>query len=238
LLEQGRERERTGAMEDAVRCYDLAIVTAAHAGEGSVLAEALRRRGVVHHLRHEPEPARELCLKSRDVALAHRLPVLAAEAINALAGFDFESGAIEAAREGFYEALALGGETPALRARIEQNLGVLANMQGAVAEALAHYRQSLKAYESVGDDRGRAIAYHNLGMMSADRELWDDADRYFERCLELAGGIGDVHLRGLGLLNHSEVHLARQQYELARRNAEEALGLFDRLGAKLDKADA
>ncbi len=238
LLDQGRERERTGAMEDAVRCYDLAASAAAEANEGGLLAEALRRRGVVHHLRHEPEPARELCRQSRDVALAHRLPILAAEAINALAGFDFESGAVEAAREGFYEALALGGESPLLRARIEQNLGVLANMQGAVAEALAHYRQSLQAYEAVGDDRGRAIAYHNLGMVSADRELWDDADRYFQRCLELAGDIGDVHLRGLGLLNHSEVHLARQQYELARRNAEEALSLFDRLGAKLDKADA
>jgi len=238
LLEQGRERERTGAMEDAVRCYELAVTVATQTGEGGVLAEALRRRGVVHHLRHEPELARELCRRSRAVALAHRLPIFAAEAINALAGFDFESGAVEAAREGFYEALALGGESPLLRARIEQNLGVLANMQGAVSEALAHYRESLQAYESVGDDRGRAIAYHNLGMVSADRELWDDADRYFQRSLELAGSVGDVHLRGLGLLNHSEVHLARQQYALAHRNAEEALGLFDQLGSKLDKADA
>ena len=75
-------------------------------------------------------------------------------------------------------------------------------------------------------------------MVSADRELWDDADGYFQRCLELAEQVGDVHLRGLGLLNHSEVHLARQRYEPARRNAEEALGVFDRLGARLDKADA
>jgi putative nucleotidyltransferase with HDIG domain len=237
-LEQGRDLERAGAIEDAVRCYEAAIESAERAGDGGVLAEALRRRGVVHHLRHEPGAAREMCQRSRAVAMAHRLPVAAAEAINALAGFDFESGAIEAAREGFYEAVSLGGASAALRARIEQNLGVIANMQGAVAEALAHYRQSLHAYESIGDDRGRAIAYHNLGMVSADRELWDDADGYFQRCLELAEQVGDVHLRGLGLLNHSEVHLARQRYELARRNAEEALGVFDRLGAKLDKADA
>ena len=65
--------------------------------------------------------------------------VLAAEAINALAGFDFESGAIDAARERFYEALALGGRSAELRGRIEQNLGILANIQGALAEALAHY---------------------------------------------------------------------------------------------------
>jgi putative nucleotidyltransferase with HDIG domain len=107
-----------------------------------------------------------------------------------------------------------------------------------LAEALAHYQQSLLAFESVDDRRGCAIAYHNLGMVSADRELWDDADLYFRRSLEIAEQIGDVHLRGLGLLNHAEVHLARQRYDQAKQNAEAALGIFDQLGAKLDKADA
>jgi tetratricopeptide (TPR) repeat protein len=39
-------------------------------------------------------------------------------------------------------------------------------------------------------------------------------------------------------LNQAEVHLARQEYEQARQNAETALGIFDQLGSKLDKADA
>jgi putative nucleotidyltransferase with HDIG domain len=93
------------------------------------------------------------------------------------------------------------------------------------------------AFEAVGDDRGRAIAYHNLGMVSADRALWEDADGYFVQSLELARAIGDIHLQGLCLLNHAEVHLARQRYELARENAEAALAIFDRLGSQLDKAD-
>ncbi len=56
--------------------------------------------------------------------------------------------------------------------------------------------------------RAAAIAYHNLGMLSADRELWDDADRYYTQSIAIAEAIGDVHLRGLCLLNHAEVHLA------------------------------
>jgi putative nucleotidyltransferase with HDIG domain len=238
LLDQARAHERAGAILEAIECYEGAIRAAEATDEHAVHAEALRRRGVVHHLRHEPGPARDLCKRSREIATRHGLTVLAAEAINALAGFDFESGAIEAAREGFYEALALGGTNAQLRGRIEQNLGILANMQGALAEAMAHYQQSLIACDAVGDDRGRAIAYHNLGMVSADRELWEDADRYYQQCLAVAQAIGDVHLQGLGLLNHSEVHLARQRYDLARQNAEAALAIFDRLGSKLDKADA
>lgn len=225
-------------MSEALQCYTSAIQAAERDGEREVLAEALRRLGVVCHHRDERARARELCERSYQTATGMGHSILAAEALNALAGFDFESGAIEAAREKFYRALELGGANAELRGRTEQNLGILANIQGALVEALTHYQRSLQAFESSGDDRGRAIAYHNLGMVSADRELWDDADRYFRRSFAIAEAIGDIHLQGLGLLNHSEVHLARQRYDQARQNAETALGIFDQLGAKLDKADA
>jgi putative nucleotidyltransferase with HDIG domain len=238
LLQQARSHERAGAMTEAVECYTAAIELAERNTERGVLAEALRRLGVVHHRRNEADLARKLCQRSYETATDIRDPVLAAEALNALAGFDFEAGSIEEAREKFYRALELGGASAELRGRTEQNLGILANIQGALAQALAHYQRSLGAFESIGDDRGCAIAYHNLGMVSADRELWDDADRYFRRSLEIVEAIGDVHLQGLGLLNHAEVHLARQRYEEARLNAEEALAIFDRLGSRLDKADA
>ena len=47
-----------------------------------------------------------------------------------------------------------------------------------------------------------------------------------------------MHLQGLCRLNHSEVHLARQSFELARESAEAALAIFDQLGSRLDKSDA
>jgi putative nucleotidyltransferase with HDIG domain len=225
-------------MAEAVQSYSAAIEAAEREGERRILAESLRRLGVVHRYRDEPSRARELCERSYRTASDLGDAVLAAEALNALAGFDFESGAIEAAREKFYRALELGGANAELRGRTEQNLGILANTQGALVEALAHYQRSLQAFESTGDERGCAIAYHNLGMVAADRELWDDADNYFRRSLEIAESTGDIHLQGLGLLNYSEVHLARQRYDQARQNAETALGIFDQLGSKLDKADA
>jgi putative nucleotidyltransferase with HDIG domain len=225
-------------MVEAVRCYEAAIQAAERGSELGVLAESLRRLGVVQRYRDEPDLARKLCERSYQTASKIGDAVLAAEALNALANFDFESGDMEAAREKFYRALELGGASAELRGRTEQNLGVLANTQGALAEALAHYQRSLGAFESIGDERGCAIAYHNLGMVSADRELWDDADRYFRRSLDMAQAIGDIHLQGLGLLNHAEVYLARQHYDQARQNAEIALGIFDQLGSRLDKADA
>jgi putative nucleotidyltransferase with HDIG domain len=225
-------------MAEALQGYTAATEAAERDGERAILAEALRRLGVVYHQRDERGRARELCERSFKTASDLGDVVLAAEALNALAGFDFESGAISAARERFYQALELGGSNAELRGRTQQNLGILANIQGALAEALAHYQRSVQAFESIGDDRGCAGAYQNLGIVCVHRKLWDDADRYFRRSLEIAEAIGDVHLRGLGLLNHAEVHLARQRYDQAKQNAEAALGIFDQLGAKLDKADA
>ena len=238
LLREARAHERGGCVAEAMQCYMAAIDAAEHGADREILAESLRRLGIVHHQRNEQALAREMCDRSQEIAIESGDAVLAAEALNALAGFDFESGSIEPAREKFHRALELGDGNAGLRGRIEQNLGILANIQGGLTEATAHYRQSLFAFETAGDERGCALAYHNLGMVSADRELWDDADRYFRLSLEIAELIGDIHLQGLGLLNHSEVHIARQRYDQARQNAETALGIFDQLGSKLDKADA
>jgi tetratricopeptide (TPR) repeat protein len=238
LLREGRAHELGGCVTEALQCYTAAIAAAEQSRERVVLAESLRRSGVVHHLRSQPALARKQCERSYEIANDLGDTVLAAEALNALAGFALERGAMAEAKEKFERALQLGGSSPHIRGRTEQNLGVLANVQGSPDDAIAHYRQSLFSFESIGDDRGCAIAYHNLGMVSADCERWDDADRYFRLSLGISRAIGDIHLEGLGLLNHAEVYLARQQYDLARQNAESALGIFDQLGGQIDKADA
>ncbi len=238
LLEVAKGHERDGRVEEALRCYREAGEAAHAGGERRTESEACRRMAVMHHHRNEAAAARELVARSFAIAQAIHDEVLAGEALNVLAGFDFESGSMHEARARYLEALPLSAASPALRGRIEQNLGILANIQGDHGSALAHYQRSLEAFESSGDEKGRAIAYHNLGMVSADRELWEDADRFFGHSLELARATGDVHLTGLCLLNHSEVHVARQRYDTARTNAETALGIFDQLGARLDKADA
>ncbi len=237
-LHNARTLERSGHLSEAIHAYQASIEEATTDGMGVVLAEALRRLGVVHHHRNDSARARQLCLQSYQIASGLREDVLAAEALNVLAGIEFESGAIENARDTYHRALELGGAGPELRGRIEQNLGILANVQGDWTMAREKYLRSLDAFRLAGEEKGCAIAYHNLGMISADRKLWDDADSYFNQSLELAERLGDVHLQGLCRLNHSEVHVARQHFDRAREDAEEALRIFDLLGTLLDKADA
>jgi putative nucleotidyltransferase with HDIG domain len=238
LIRDARTRERDGCMAEAMEGYRAAIAIAESDGPARALAEALRRLAVLHHQRNETLAARELCARSHDVAAALGDDVLTAEALNVLAGIALETGELEQARDTFGQALVRGGANPELRGRIERNLGIIANIQGDHDGALALYQRSLDACRAANDEQGRAIAYHNLGMVNADLQRWDQADGYFEQSLVVAESLGDVRLKGLCLLNHAEVHVARQQYERGRANAEAALAIFDQLGARSYKADA
>jgi putative nucleotidyltransferase with HDIG domain len=238
VLQQARERERAGCLPEAIERYGAAIAAAERYGDHAVLAEALRRLAVVRHQRGDADQARELCLRSYGVALHVNDDVLAAEALNTRGVMDLTTGSLEDARETFLQALDLGGASQALRARAEQNLGIVANIQGQLNEAVARYERSLDAYRSCRDEHGCAIAYHNLGMVSADRGRLDAADCYFKESRAFAERVGDVHLWALCLVNHAEVHVARQRFEDARQNAESALAVFDQLGVRAAKADA
>jgi len=238
LLRDARAGERAARIPEAIASYEAAIAGAERGGQHLVLAEALRRLAVVRHRRGDSADARELCRRSHAVSRHAGDTVLAGEALNTLGGIDLETDAIADARQHFLRALELGGQSRELRARVEQNLGILANIQGDFDEALARYRRSLDAYRASNDEHGCAIAYHNLGMASADLHQLDDAERYFRQSYEIAERAGDLHLQGLCLVNHADVHLERERYDEAQRNAEAALVTFDRLGALSDKADA
>jgi putative nucleotidyltransferase with HDIG domain len=238
FLSEAREYERAGRVIEAIRCYEAAIDTADATIDGQVLAEALRRLGVVRRRRHEYDQAVALCRRSYEVAMAHTDGVLAAEALNGIALVHIERGQWPEARDQLRRALELGAASSELVGRIEQNLGVMANIHGDHAAATNHYRRSLEAFRQGLDERGCAIAYHNLGMLSADQRLWDDAEQYYRASLEVANATGDVHLRGHVLLNRTEVHLARSRFEHARHDAEEALRIFDSLGMAGGKSSA
>jgi putative nucleotidyltransferase with HDIG domain len=237
VLQEARAREWTGGIREAVMCYEAAIAAAERTGDRPVLAEALRRLAVVRHRRIEPALARNLCARSLAVARELGHDGLAAEALNTLGGLALASGSLQEAREHFLAAVRIGGGSRELGARVEQNLGILANIRGDLDAALAHYQRSLDDYRASNDEHGCALAFHNLGIVSADRGELDCADTYFQQSYAIAKRRSDAHLQGMCLVNHAEVHLARGRYEDARHNAEAALAIFDRLDARSNKAE-
>jgi tetratricopeptide (TPR) repeat protein len=238
LLDEGRQHDLAGRSSGAMECYAAVIDLTAGGGDQRARAEALRRLSVLHHLRAEPEVASDLCTRSHHIAVQSGAQDLAADASNALAGFALERGDLAGASELYRSALGQANQNPALVGKIEQNLGIVANIRGNWEEALDHYHRSLEAYRSISDQRGCAIAHHNLGMIHAKRKQWQDADRHYRSCHGLAEAAGDRHLGGLAAMNRAEVRLAIDDYEGARAGAQQALRIFNEIEARRDKAGA
>ena len=238
FLRQGTEHERAGRFPDALEAYTAVANEADERADGRVLATALRRAAGIRRRRQEPADALTLYQRSHDVATAIGEHLLAAEALNGIAVVYVNRGDWERAREYLRHALESGSESEELRGRIEQNFGVMANIEGDISAAIAHYQRSLESFRSARNENGCAIAYHNLGMVSADRRLWEEAERYFNASLEIAESTNDVNVRAHVLLNRTEVDIARGRYEDARRHAEQALQIFDEMGAVDQKAAA
>lgn len=238
LLREARDHERAGALPEAITAFEACIAAAEASKDDVVLAEALRRLAIVRHHRDDRPAARVLCQRSLEVATAAGQEGLAAEALNTMGGLELTGGSLVEARRLFLLAVERGGESRELRSRVEQNLGIVANIQGELYEALMHYERSLAACRAINDEHGCAIAYHNLGMVSADRGQFDAAEGYFRESRTIAEKSGDIYLQGLCLANAAEIDVARQRYENAVQGAEAALALFDQLGAGGAKVDA
>lgn len=238
LLAEGIAHQLAGRLRDAAECFALAMDAATAAGDAAPLAEGLRRLGIVHHLQGETATGIHYCELSRELAANASAARLAAEAAMALGNMACERGEMANARDLFGQALTYAAADPDLSARIALNLGVLCSMQGNLGVALGHYHHALETYESSHDLLGRARAHHNIGMVRADQKEWTSAWREYDQAASLARQGGDQHLSALCLLNHAEIDMAYQRYDEVQRRAEAAISIFDRVGARVDMADA
>ena len=236
LLGQARAYELAGALRHADAAYNALIVAATRQRDHATLASAFRHRAVLAHQTGDTVRARSALQQSYAVAAMIGDRRLTAETLNTLGGIELETRNLAAAESALLEAEVLASEEPAILARVEQNLGIVANIRGEHERAEAHYRRSLAAYEALPDPHGSAIAHHNLGMLAADRGDYRGAAQHFHACEELAEASRDAHLVALCLLNHAEVLVALNQPEEARRGAQAAERAFQGLGAHFDAA--
>ena len=238
VLRTAKAHDLAGRLDHALTDYGEAIQLAEKSGERAILIESLRRLGVIHHRRNNRDQAGELCRRSYSMADDSGDRLQAGEALNALGGFDFEAGEMLAAHRHFQRALALVGKNDDLRGRVEQNLGIIASVQGDADTALTHYGRSLEAFEKTGNVRDCAIVWHNMALIARARGEADLAVSRLARSVELAKSQGDLHLEGLCHLGQAEVSHDQQQYAAAKTSVLRALEIFELLDLPMDRSGA
>src|SRR5919108_344957 len=138
-------------------------------------------------------------------------------ALNLLGAIHWERGQIADAERCFGEALLLARELKdgLMLARASNNLASVAHLQGRPDEAAALYRGALLAYQRLGDRRGTAETYHNLGFAYWQAGEWREAEDAATNAVRHAEVVGEPGLLALVLGSRAELSIERGGLALA-----------------------
>ena len=188
-----------------------------------------------------------------DLDSAERLATLALEqfaqradgdgrmrAANLLGALHFERGQLDVAERRFSEArrLARTLDDTLLGARASNNLASVAHLRGQPELALMLYREALLGYQRLGDRRGTAETYHNLGLSFRQIAAWNDAEAATTQALRHAEIVGERSLLALAVMGRAELSMERGEYDVAARELERAAALAREADDELGAAEA
>ena len=145
-------------------------------------------------------------------------------AVNLLGAVAFERGELDEAASRFETARSLARQLDdtLFEAHAANNLASVAHLRGDPAVALSLYRVALLAYQRLGDRRGTAQTYHNLGLTFRELSAWADADEATVQALRHARMVEDEALAAIAVTGRAELDLARGALDVASRGLDRA----------------
>lgn len=243
LLWAGHRYENFGNWRSAVKAYRQVVklsdedISQFH----SQKSEALRWTGYILAMQNKWDDALKHFHDSLDICVANMEEKGQAQAYNSLGILHFEQGNLDKSAENWNKALEIIDNLDngaKLSAKINNNLGILSNVQGNPQQALAFYSESVPRFEKIGDVRGLAEVYHNMAMTYCDIQRWSEAEMYYNKSYYLAREAGDVRLQATVRLNRVKVYINIKDWRLAEALSKQSLKTFLKLGDRLGEAEA
>lgn len=235
-LEQARSlaREALGSArgvdpDHALDACDHAIALLLPVGSSDALADVLRWKGSILRDRGLHTPALDLYNQSLTVADSAGYRLGRAHALNCLGTVSQLRGDLSAAERWYGEAARLAhrlGDRK-LSGMVQQNLGIVADVQGRTDEAVAHFRLSLVAFEQEEEMASALLVLNNLGVLYTRENAFRRAEDALERALGLAHNLRDVVAECVIEENRSALFLALGNLDKAEAAAAAALSIAE-----------
>jgi tetratricopeptide (TPR) repeat protein len=152
-------------------------------------------------------------------------------ALNVCGAIALERGGLHEATHFFARAQEQAQEDSDLvtLGRCANNLGIIGNLQGDYGRAVGAYTRAIAAYQQGHYGPGLAEAHHNLGITYREMGSLEQALQAAGIAIREADQLGDRRLKAQALAGRAEIRLARNEPELARREAERALAMHREL---------
>jgi tetratricopeptide (TPR) repeat protein len=229
----GERAEQSGDYPAAAAAYR----TLTSGSDASLAAEAWFRLGRVNWRQSRFDAALSAFESARELAVRIASPELQARVANGIGAVHYARGEYVAARRAYAEAQSLTSDD-AMRGKIILNLGVIANIEGDLQGARDQYQSAYQLFRQQGDSESAMLALHNRGMVEADLQQWDDADRSLLAAFALASEADNVEMIARTLVNRSEVLCARGEEQEAVRHCDRALDAYATLGDEVGRGEA
>lgn len=232
-IRRGEDAEREGDFLQASAAYEAALDDP----DPLVVGDANFHLGRAAWRQGRFEAAIAAFEAARGVALQHGADALRAQTENGIGAVHYARGEYGQARAAYDVALAFTAD-PVMRAKIQLNLGVIANIEGDLETARAMYARSRSVFREAGDTAFEALALYNLGMLHADQREWDEADEAYRLTLDVCEARGDRQMLANVLVNRSEVSSGRGRYDEAVATCDRALTIYVELGDEVGRGEA
>jgi signal transduction histidine kinase len=102
--------------------------------------------------------------------------------------------------------------------------------------AMVYEQEMLRLAESIKFERGKAIAYNNIGYIYRKKSRYDECLEYSHKALSILEPLGDKSMAAWCYHNIANVHHARGRMDLALENHFKALRLREEIGEKTSVA--
>ena len=160
-------------------------------------------------------------------------------ALNLLGVIGFERGRLVEAERRLTEALSIAYrlDDSLVAARACNNLASVAHLQGRPDEAVGLYRGALLGYQRLGDRRGTAETYHNLGLAYRQLADYEEAEKAVAQAVRHAESVGEPGLMALTAGGRAELRIDQGDAELARPELERAARLAEVAGDVIGQAE-
>lgn len=105
-----------------------------------------------------------------------------------------------------------------------------ANLQQDPVKAIGYTREALNYATEIGDERGTAASYNNLGIAYKNQGAWDRALEYYIRALGIYEKLKNVEGVAVSKNNISNIYAAKADYGQAMKYLQESHASFIQLG--------
>jgi tetratricopeptide (TPR) repeat protein len=152
-------------------------------------------------------------------------------ALNVCGAIALERGGLHEATHFFARAQeqALEDSDVVTLGRCANNLGIIANLQGDYGRAVGAYTRAIAAYQQAQYGPGQVESHHNLAITYREMGSLDPALQAAGTAIREADRLGDRRLKAQALAGRAEIRLARNEPDLAQREAERALSIHREL---------